>query len=182
MRRIAVVPFVLSVAGWLLLVGAEQPRGQAAPSPDAFTDHASSRVQVFTAMRDLIASAFDLPNGPVAHDAGAATVKAMIRDRVEPRLLAGALSFEGQDYFFTPSDGLNRHISLWRIRYRRDAAARTAAAAVARQRFFRRGKILTPMATARRGDEVLVVFTEHARDTRLLALLDAAADALGGDR
>lgn len=164
-----------------LLACSAAPAPQEAARPAATVGAQEAPNDPAAVLRGRIASAYGLAQaaaGVQARDADTAAVPTMVRERIEPALAVGAVGYGGQDYHFTLADGLGRHASLWRIRYRDGTAAATAARAIARQRFFAGGVISTPMASARRGDEVLILFTETAGDAKLVALLRAVAGEL----
>lgn len=100
----------------------------------------------------------------------------LLRTRIDPALQNGAVSKQGQDFRFTPADGIRRHAGVIVIRYP-DA---TLAAARARpllgdKRFFDNSKIRTPMVAAARGDTLAIFFTESGGDATLRAALSRAA-------
>lgn len=106
----------------------------------------------------------------------------LLRTRIDPALLIGAVSKHGQDLRFTPADGIRRHAGVIVIRYP-DAAVAAARARplLGDKRFFDNSKIRTPMVAAARGDSVAIFFTESGGDAALRAALShAAADFQSG--
>lgn len=124
-----------------------------------------------------LAAAYDLTRPDAITRTGRpfSEVAALVRERVDPALLTGAVAFVGDDYHFTPADGRTRHLGRFVIRYGDAAQASAAGRAAATQRVFRNTKILTPMAVAVSGHSVTVLFTETGADTTLLRLLAEAA-------
>ena len=127
-----------------------------------------------------IRSAYALPASATVRqtDRMAGQVRELVRDRINAGLLRKATDMSSRDLFFTPADGLERHLGVFTIRYADPAIARARQGAIARQRFFEESKILIPMTSAVRGNEVLVFYTQSGGDPKLVALLATmAADA-----
>ena len=112
---------------------------------------------------------------------GAAQVRQIVRDNVDPRLADRAASFSGQDYRFTPADGQARHAGILTVTYADPATAAEKAKLVAGdKRFFKESKVLIPMTAGRAGSDVVIFYTESAGDDRLRAVLAAAAAEVSG--
>ncbi|MEN3748838.1 hypothetical protein TPR58_16810 [Sphingomonas sp. HF-S3] len=111
-------------------------------------------------------------------DYAAADLDRLVRTRIDPALLKGAVSKRGQDLRFTPADGVRRHAGVIVIRYPDAAtAADRVRPLLGGKRFFNDTKILTPMVAAARGDMVAIFFTESGGDPMLRTALSHAANA-----
>lgn len=110
-----------------------------------------------------------------------AQVRQVVSENVDARLADGATAFSGQDYRFTPSDGMARHAGLLTIVYA-DAATAAAKAKLitSDRRFFRESKVLIPMTTVQAGPHIFIFYTESAGDDRIRAILAAAAKEVSG--
>jgi hypothetical protein len=149
------------------------PREAAAADPEAL-------------LRARIASDFGLAGNTAGFetaDYAAADLDRLLRTRVDPALLNGAVSKRGQDLHFTPADGVRRHAGVIVIRYPdARAAADRARPLLGEKRFFTATKILTPMTAAVRGDMLVIFFTESGGDAKLRATLSHAAGAFQAER
>ncbi len=94
-----------------------------------------------------------------------------MRERIALALLPGAIALGGADRFFTPADGLGRHVGVLTVRYPDAVTAELRARDVAGQRFFSGSQILIPMTSARRGDTLVIAFTETGGDPKLQTLI-----------
>lgn len=111
----------------------------------------------------------------------AAQVRTIVGENIDPALLAGATAFAGQDYRFTPADGMARHAGTLTITYPDAAtAAEKAKLAAGDKRFFRESKILIPMVAVQTGSDLVIFYTESAGDDRIRAMLAAAAKEVSG--
>lgn len=105
-------------------------------------------------------------------------VRRLIGDRVDRRLLSGALELRGRDYSFVGADGRRRQIGLLAVRYPMWTVPLSRARVVATRRYFNRTKILTPIVAVAVNAEVVILYTETARDLCLIALMNGVAARL----
>jgi hypothetical protein len=133
-------------------------------------------------IRSALARGSDAPS-ILSRDIVPGDVSAIVRNRIDRRLSLSATGFAGRDFAIAvPEDGSRRQIGTLSVRY--------PSAKVARQRialvkpvggYFRQSKILTRFSAARRGDEIVIVYTESAGDDRMVALTRSIAASAAAD-
>lgn len=154
---------------------ARRPIGAAVAGPRAVSgDRIAARIR----------AAFALTQAAVIRtiERSSGDAQALIRTRIAARLLPGAVELGGADRFFTPADGLERHLGVLTLRYPDAATAQQRANSIADQHYFNDSKILIPMASARHGDTLIIAFTEAGGDPKLSTLIADTASGWAADR
>jgi hypothetical protein len=131
-------------------------------------------------LRSRINAEFASPTIEVSEKDSARALQ-IVSENVDARLVDGATAFSGQDYRFTASDGMARHVGALTIMYADAATAAAKAGLIASdRRFFRESKVLIPMTAGQAGPHIFIFYTESAGDNKIRAMLSAAAKEVSG--